>query len=178
MLRGPKLASASAQSVAPPEMTRPPQRIEPNQAQGNDALTRSEGAASVRPSIALERETPARADRLASALRSTGETQAAPARPIMRKLDPADIKLLIVQGEQFVAVGDLVTARIAFRRAAEAGDPSAAMALGASYDPIVLANLGVRGIEADVDKARSWYQAAKDFGSIEAPRRLELLAKR
>jgi TPR repeat protein len=36
----------------------------------------------------------------------------------------------------------------------------------------------VRGIEANVEKARSWYQKARDFGSAEAPRRLEMLANR
>jgi hypothetical protein len=47
--------------------------------------------------------------------------------------------------------------------------------MGATYDPIVLAKLGFRGISADVGRARSWYEKAKEFGSPEAPRRLELL---
>ena len=50
------------------------------------------------------------------------------------------------QGEQFVASGDLVTARLVFQRAAEAGDATAALAMGATYDPTVLAKLGARGI--------------------------------
>jgi TPR repeat protein len=36
----------------------------------------------------------------------------------------------------------------------------------------------VLGVPADADKARGWYQKAKDLGSQEAPRRLELLANR
>ena len=60
------------------------------------------------------------------------------------------------------------TARIVFLRAAEAGDPNAAVALGATYDPTVLARLGVVGMAADVEKARSWYQKAESLGSPEA----------
>ncbi len=109
---------------------------------------------------------------------SSGTDQAsAPSQPVHR-LDPEDIKLLVRQGEQFVAAGDLVTARVVFQRAAEAGDAMGALAMGATYDPVVLARLGVRGIGADVEKARSWYQKALDFGSPEAPHRLEMLANR
>jgi TPR repeat protein len=52
------------------------------------------------------------------------------------------------------------------------------MALGATYDPTFLAKISVLGVSADLDKARSWYQRAKDLGSQEAPRRLEMLANR
>jgi len=65
-----------------------------------------------------------------------------------------------------------------FQRAAEAGNAVAALALGASYDPTVLSSLGVRGVDADVAKARAWYQKAKEFGSAEASRRLDVLANR
>src|SRR5256884_9222294 len=62
-----------------------------------------------------------------------------------RVLDLLRIKLFMKQGEQFIAAGDGVTARIVFQRAAEAGDANAAMALGATYDPTVLAKLGGAG---------------------------------
>jgi hypothetical protein len=39
------------------------------------------------------------------------------------------------QGEQFIAAGDFVTARIALQRAAEAGDGSAAVAVRESDRP-------------------------------------------
>jgi TPR repeat protein len=101
-----------------------------------------------------------------------------PANAAIRALDREEIKLFITQGEQFIAAGDVVTARIAFQRAAEAGDADAAVALGATYDPTVLAKLGVVGISPDVAKARSWYQKAEKLGSPEARRRLEVLADR
>jgi TPR repeat protein len=93
-------------------------------------------------------------------------------------LDPEEIKLFVKQGEQFIAAGDVVTARIVFQRAANAGDAGAAVALGGTYDPIVLAKSGVAGLSADVEKARTWYRKAESLGSAEATRRLVLLANR
>ena len=104
--------------------------------------------------------------------------QLPPASKATHALDPEEIKLYMQQGEQFIAAGDVVTARIVFQRAAEAGDANAAMALGATYDPTVLAKLGVAGLGADVEKARTWYQKAESLGSTEATRRLAILANR
>jgi hypothetical protein len=95
-----------------------------------------------------------------------------------RTLDPEEVKFLRKQGEQFAAAGDLVTARILLQRAAEAGDAAAAMALGATYDPNVLAKLGVVGMNGDVEKARSWYRKAESFGSPDSSQRLNALANR
>jgi PrtD family type I secretion system ABC transporter len=109
---------------------------------------------------------------------SAAGAQAAPGSKGTRVLDPEEIKLFMKQGEQFIAAGDVVTARTVLRRAVEAGDANAAMALGATYDPTVLAKLGVVGMDADVEKARSWYQTAEKLGSPEARRRLDVLADR
>ncbi len=98
--------------------------------------------------------------------------------PAIRMLDPGVIKLLMRQGEQLIAAGDVVTARTVFQRAAEAGNADAAIALGATYDPNVLAKLGVVGVSADVGKARSWYQRAETLGSPDARGRLNVLADR
>lgn len=96
----------------------------------------------------------------------------------IRALDDGEIALLVQRAQQFIATGDLVTARILFQRAAQAGDAAAAVALGATYDPVVLARLGVVGISPDVEKARSWYRTAESLGSSEATRRLAGLANR
>jgi TPR repeat protein len=61
---------------------------------------------------------------------------------------------------------------------ARGDDVAAAIALGATYDPTVLARMRAVGIDADVVKARFWYQKAVSLGSTEAKRRLELLANR
>jgi hypothetical protein len=101
-----------------------------------------------------------------------------PSSKAVRTLHPDEVKFLIGQGEQFASAGDLVAARVLFQRAAEAGDATAAMALGATFDPDVLAKLGVIGVGADVEKARSWYQKAESQGSAQATRRLQALANR
>jgi len=88
-----------------------------------------------------------------------------------------EVALLVEQGQKYIAVGDVVTARTIFRRAAESGDATAALALAATYDPMVLAKLGVLGMGADVEKARAWYQMAESYGSAEATQRLQVLGK-
>jgi TPR repeat protein len=97
---------------------------------------------------------------------------------VTRILGQAEIDLLVKQGQQFVADGDFATARLLFQRAAEAGNAFAALALGTSYDPVVLSSLGVRGFDADVNKARAWYEKAKELGEPEATNRLDVLARR
>ena len=92
-----------------------------------------------------------------------------------RTLDPEAIALLIKEAEKHMASGDVVTARMIFQRAAEAGDATAALALAATYDPTALARLGVMGMGADVEKARAWYRMAESFGSAEAKQRFGLL---
>jgi TPR repeat protein len=52
----------------------------------------------------------------------------------------------------------------------------AALALGESYDPVVLKRLGVIGLSGDLTQARDWYRKAAELGSADAPRRLEQLA--
>ncbi len=42
------------------------------------------------------------------------------------------------RGEDLIANGDLASARLVLQRAAEAGDPGAALRLPGTYDPIVL----------------------------------------
>jgi TPR repeat protein len=74
--------------------------------------------------------------------------------------------------------GDLASARLVLQRAAEAGDPRAALMLAGTYDPIVLEKLGIQGIAADIILARSWYERATEFGSAEASRYLERLTSR
>jgi TPR repeat protein len=93
-----------------------------------------------------------------------------------RRIDQNELNLLVKRGEELMTTGDISSARLLLRRAAEAQDARAALALAASYDPIELRRLGVYGSTPDVVQARDWYEKARQFGSREAPRRLELLA--
>jgi hypothetical protein len=96
---------------------------------------------------------------------------------ILRHLDREEVVNLLKRGQLALDNGDIAAARLLLRRAAEAGDAPAAMALAATFDPRVLRQLGVLGSNADVEKARSWYQKAAEMGSAEASQRLLLLAQ-
>jgi len=101
---------------------------------------------------------------------------AAPPKPLM---SAAEIALMVERGRTLFDAGDLAAARLFFRRAANAGDAAAAIAMGATYDPDILSKRFIRGIEADASEARMWYEKARDLGSPEGPRRIEtLLAQR
>ncbi len=104
-------------------------------------------------------------------------TPAAPVAPTNAgTLGPAEIAILIRRGEQLLGTGDLSSARVLLRRAAEARDARAAFALASTYDPLVLSKLRVRGFAPDTAAARDWYQRAAELGSREAPARLDMLS--
>jgi hypothetical protein len=102
----------------------------------------------------------------------------------LRQLSGQELAGLIKRGERFIATGDLASARLVLQRAAEAGDHRAALMLAGTYDPIVLEKIGIQGFAPDIIRgfapniasARTWYELAKQFGSTEAVRRLEMLA--
>jgi hypothetical protein len=110
---------------------------------------------------------------------AVAQAAAGPAKSFpFRQLDREEIADLMRRGEAFIATGDLASARLVLQRAAEGGDPRAALTLAGTYDPIVLEKLGIQGFASDIAAARTWYERAKEFGSAEAMRRLEMLASR
>ncbi|HWF94691.1 MAG TPA: hypothetical protein VG291_07020 [Xanthobacteraceae bacterium] len=184
------LASFASRLVASSEFPIPKEKLRPGETEAYNTVVSSRNKLVAQPPAAVPMAaTPVRVETVAvvpaspallsAALPSAALDQAtsAVAKP-ERELDPEAIKLLLQQGEQFVASGDLVTARLVYRKAAEAGNAAAALALGATFDPVVLAKIGVSGMGADIEKARGWYEKAKEFGSPDAPRRLEMLANR
>jgi hypothetical protein len=90
--------------------------------------------------------------------------------------DHESIEVLIGRCEKLVSDGDVDGARVLLMPAAEARDARAALALGATYDPIMLAILQAPGVAADIPLALDWYKKAEEFGSREAEQRLRLLA--
>jgi curved DNA-binding protein CbpA len=92
------------------------------------------------------------------------------------QLDREQIELLIRRSQELLSEGDVGAVRTLLQHAADAGVARAALALGATYDPIMLAILQARGIVADVSLARDWYEKASELGSQEAQERLKLMA--
>ncbi len=101
---------------------------------------------------------------------------APPVRPGNVTPDNEEIASLVKRGQDFIANGDLASARLVLRRAADAGDAQAALLLGSTYDPATFKQLKVIGSAPDPAEARAWYQRAVELGSTEAVRRLEPLA--
>jgi hypothetical protein len=90
-------------------------------------------------------------------------------------LDPAEVALLIKRGQELLRNGDISAARLMLRRATKAGSAEAAFALGSTFDPAVLAEIGVLGFAPDAEQARVWYKKASELGSSGASQRLERL---
>jgi len=81
-------------------------------------------------------------------------------------------------GVELMTYGEVAAARVMFQRAAEAGDGAGAFALAETYDPLVLGGLRLReGIMPDLALARTWYERARDLGSLEARDRISRLAQ-
>ncbi len=91
----------------------------------------------------------------------------------VRPLPPAEIAALVTRGDDFLKAGDIASARLFYERAADAGDGAAALRLGATFDPGVLARAGIRGIPGDPAQASSWYRRARDLGQAAAAERLK-----
>jgi hypothetical protein len=92
-------------------------------------------------------------------------------------LDDQEIAALVMRGENFIANRDLASARLLLQRAAEAGNANAALALGATFDPLVIQSLGAVGGEPDAARARKWYQRAMELGSTTASQQLAKLVE-
>ena len=118
------------------------------------------------------------ADRRSLRLEWSGDGAPAPAKSQPRRLATSEIALMVKNGTEYMANGNIGAARMMLQPAAEAGDPVAAFALAESFDPLVLRKLNTKGgITANVGLAQTWYQKAKDLGSAAAPERLERLAR-
>jgi hypothetical protein len=137
----------------------------------------------------LAAEEKARSERLALLPRS--ERPTAPrafVNPPTLKLSDEAIAALVAAGRKLIVAGDIPKARLVLQEAAEAGNATAALELGATYDPNILRTLKAPDVwvgviatpmtdmaMADIRMARLWYEKAKDLGSTEAAGRLERL---
>ena len=91
------------------------------------------------------------------------------------RLDAEEIATLVNRGTDSLKSGDLASARLLLRRAAEAGSASAALMLGTTFDPLFIQQLGTIGVVPDVAQARQWYEQAEALGSEAASERLAKL---
>jgi hypothetical protein len=84
------------------------------------------------------------------------------------RLSSGDVALLLTRGDSLFGTGDLVSARLFYERAANAGSGQAALRMGESYDPYFLERTHLRGARGDVAAAIYWYKRARDLGVTDA----------
>jgi hypothetical protein len=93
------------------------------------------------------------------------------------RLEADEIATLLKRGKDDLTNGDVASARLLLRRAAEATSAEAALVLGSTFDPLVLQRSGAIGIKPDVAQARKWYERAVELGSAAAALQLAKLAQ-
>lgn len=88
------------------------------------------------------------------------EQQAAPSG-VAKEEDAA----LLHQGEKHLSDGNIVFARVLFEELAARGSAQGAFAMAQTYDPAVLDQLHVVGMQGDQERAKYWYRKAAELGN-------------
>ena len=163
--------------VAPKSSAPPPPQASPSTA----AATPTSPAPPVPPTTgATNRIAPAApAPRPPTTARREPAKQAAPAPPPARtEMSAADqqrAERLFKRGNELLDQGDIASARLFLRRAADVGLAKAALLLGGTFDPAMIATFSAVGLAPDREEAMKWYEEARRLGSDEARRRLSRL---
>jgi len=164
----PPAPAVSPPAIAPSGETAPPAQAAPSPASTSPAST---SPASTSPASTSPVSTSP-----ASTSPPSQPAASAPANRPEISLDNEEIVRLIKRGKDLLNDGDFAAARLLFERAANAGSAEAALALGTTYDPLVIKRLGALAVTPDIAKARKWYQVAADHGSAAASLQLANLA--
>ena len=170
---GPHELSPSASASIKPEQTPETVARVPSV---KDAVVAAPATAPLRAAVRLPANNPSSQTEIASA----SSPKSMPSQPVNKAmvLSTDEIATLIRRGKDFITTGDFESARLLLRRAAAIGSAEAALALGTTFDPLVIGKLGAIGIQPDIDQARQWYQRAAELGSAAASRQLANLAAR
>jgi hypothetical protein len=97
-----------------------------------------------------------------------------PAPPEETTLNTTGLKS---NGDMLLMLGDIASARLFYEAAVKAGDVPSLVAVGSTYDPVVLNRLGLRGFHADPVKAAEWYLKAYEADAAEAEKHLNGLRR-
>ena len=89
-------------------------------------------------------------------------TSPAPSPAVMKPLDESVILSYMRNGDLLLGRGDVAAARLFYQEAASAGSVEAMVAVGKTYDPVILDQLEIKGFHPDPVKAAEWYLQAKD----------------
>jgi hypothetical protein len=106
--------------------------------------------------------------------RAAANDPAAPAAPastspkVPQPQSAADVSALLVRGDVLLGLGEVVSARSFYERAAAAGAWQGAVLLGETFDPAFLDRARLTGVRGDLPTALSWYRRARALGASEA----------
>ncbi|MGH1350177.1 MAG: hypothetical protein ACRBBN_05125 [Methyloligellaceae bacterium] len=99
-----------------------------------------------------------------TAKRTIPQAETSEAEP-QEKLSPQEEAILLKRADQLMKLGTFAPARIIYEELALRGSATAAENLAGTYDPSVIQNSSISGLEPDVEKARKWYEHARKLRS-------------
>lgn len=112
---------------------------------------------------------------------STPQSATSPAEQEIESASPEETTInttgLKSNGDMLLMLGDIASARLFYEAAVNAGDIPSLVAVGSTYDPVVLNRLGLRGFHADPVKAAEWYLKAREANAAEADEHLNGLRR-
>jgi len=89
-----------------------------------------------------------------------------------KTVSPETEKAMLNRAMGIMGNGDIAAARLIFERLASMGSARGALAMAKTYDPQVLSNLNVFGLQPDLVEAAKWYKRAAQLGNEQASERL------
>jgi TPR repeat protein len=84
---------------------------------------------------------------------------------------------MIKRAEAMLATRDIASARQIYKYLVQKGSGRAAYGLAQTYDPALLDDIGIAGMDAaDLELAKKWYEQAALLGQQDAQERLKVIA--
>jgi len=161
-----------------PRVTPPPERLAP--VHDRTGVTPASAVTTANPDLKATARPPTASGRASEAGADAAQapTAGATSAAAVPQGDPPGIAFLLKTGAELMANADVAAARLMFQHAAEAGSAEAAFALAETYDPLVFKKLGRRdAVTLDVALAQSWYEKARNLGSMVARERIVRLSE-
>jgi TPR repeat protein len=79
------------------------------------------------------------------------------------RITKTEVESLLSRGDTLFRAGDVTAARLFYQRGAEAGDGTAALRLGETFDPEFLKRAHLSLVRGDAAKAMNWYHRAAEL---------------
>jgi hypothetical protein len=140
-------------------------------------VTIREGATTATAATTATSESAAPAAPATAAVEAAKPAPASEPAKAARKANPNEAAYM-ARAKTLLDSGDVSGARAIFETLALQGSAAGAMAMGETYDPVILRTMVVKGLEPDPEKARKWYLKAEALGGPDARSRLNELARR